>query len=150
MDIIYNIFMMDYDIILDTNVVYSGLYSTTGPSFKLLSYIGLDRFGLHVSVPLVLEYEEILKQKSQTLGLTFSDIEDFVDYLCASSECHQLYYSWRPCLSDPDDEMLLELAVGSNSDFIVTHDIRHFKGIHGFHARAIRPGDFLKLIGGQS
>lgn len=147
LEINYNIIMRKYDIILDTNILFSGLYSRRGASYKVLSYIGLDKFNLHISVPLALEYEEILKSKTKELGLNISDIDDFLDFICASAQTSSLYFSWRPCLNDPDDEMLLELAVSSNADFIVTHNIRHFKHIHGFQVRGITPGDFLKLIG---
>ena len=117
--------------------------------YKILKNIGLGKFNLHISVPLIFEYEEILKLKAKDLGLSLSDVDDFLDFICANSECHALYFSWRPCLNDPDDEMVLEAAVESDSDFIVTHDMRHFKGIHGFNVRGIKPGDFLNLIGGN-
>jgi predicted nucleic acid-binding protein len=42
--------------------------------------------------------------------------------------------------------MLLELAIAANARFIVTYNIRHFKGIHGFNVRAIKPSEFLKLL----
>jgi len=45
--------------------------------------VGTDCFDLHVSVPLVLEYEEVLLRYREELGLTQDDVADVVDALCA-------------------------------------------------------------------
>lgn len=136
-----------YDIILDTNVIFPALYSNKGSSHKLLSLIGKGLFSIHLSVPLVLEYEEKLKEKRNKLGLSLSDIEDVIDYLCSSGIRHNdINFFWRPCLNDPDDEMILELGIHSKSDFIVTHNIKDFKKVKGFRIRAILPSDFLRML----
>jgi predicted nucleic acid-binding protein len=95
---------------------------------------------------LVFEYEDVLKRNQKELGLSPEEIDDVLEFLCSVSIPHFLYFSWRPCLNDPDDEMLLELAITANARYIVTHNIRHFKGIRGFNVRAIKPTDFLKLL----
>ena len=43
--------------------------------------------------------------------------------------------------------MVLELAVESRSNYIVTHNIDDFKRTERFNVKAIKPNDFLKLIG---
>lgn len=136
-----------YDIVLDTNVIFSGIYSNRGASFKLLSMIGKKSFNFHLSVPLILEYEEKLKEKRKMLGLSLSDVDDAIDYFCVAGICHnEINIFWHPCLNDPDDEMILELAIHSKSDFIVTHNIKDFKKIKGFRIKAIRPNDFLQTL----
>jgi putative PIN family toxin of toxin-antitoxin system len=134
------------NIVLDTNILFSGLFSQDGASYSLLSRIGKGEFNIHVSVPLVFEYEDVLKRNQKELGLTGTDIDDFLDFLCSVSIPHFLYFSWRPCLNDPDDEMLLELAITSDARYIVTYNIKHFKTIRGFNVKAIKPFDFLKLL----
>jgi predicted nucleic acid-binding protein len=49
-------------------------------------------------------------------------------------------------LRDPDDEFILELAVASQADFIVTHNIQDFRGSETFGIRAVTPGEFLRRI----
>ena len=39
-NIIYNTIMAKYDVVLDTNILFSGLYSQEGSSYVLLSEIG--------------------------------------------------------------------------------------------------------------
>lgn len=138
--------MGEYDIILDTNVVFSGLKSKLGASYKLLSLIGRGSFAIHLSVPLVLEYEEKLKEKRKLLGLSTEDIDDFVDYLCSVGQRHSdVNIFWRPCLNDPDDEMILELAIHCGADYIVTHNLRDFRMVKGFKITAITPNEFLRM-----
>ena len=55
-------------IVIDTNVLVSAQRSKRGASSKLMSLIGTGLFDLHVSVPLVLEYEEVLLREELRLG----------------------------------------------------------------------------------
>ena len=134
-------------VVLDTNVIASALRSRRGASFKVLSLIGTDRFELCVSVPLIVEYESVAKRFSRTLGLSHSDIDDILDYLCSVAEHRQIFYLWRPFLKDPGDDMVLEVAVEGEVDFIVTHNIRDYEGIEKFGIKAITPQGFLRRIG---
>ncbi|TKX71834.1 putative toxin-antitoxin system toxin component, PIN family, partial [Halorubrum sp. GN11_10-6_MGM] len=115
-------------VVLDTNVLYSGLRSRRGASFTLLSLLGSDRFEIHLSVPLVLEYEEVLRDRKHDLELTETDITDAIDYLCRIGRHHEIHFLWRPRLKDPDDEMILELAVEAGCDCIVTYNKDDFPG----------------------
>ena len=84
---------------------------------------------------------------SRVIGLSYSDIDDIIDFLCHVAKRQDIFYLWRPFLRDPMDDMVLELAVASNSGFIVTYNIRDFTGIEQFEIRAINPQQFLKKIG---
>jgi len=64
----------------------------------LLSLVGKDKFELFLSVPLVLEYESVAKRQSRQIGLTHSDIDDVLDYLCHIGVHRQIHYLWRPYL----------------------------------------------------
>ena len=44
--------------------------------------------------------------------------------------------------------MVLELAVASKSNFIVTYNKTDFKGSEDFGIKALTPKEFLKKIGG--
>ena len=134
-------------IVLDTNVLIAGLRSRNGASFQLLSLIGESAFELNVSVPLVLEYEEVAKRESRALGLTHGEIDDVLDYLCAVATHREIYFLWRPVLRDAADDMVLEVAVEAGCDIVVTHNVRDFVGAERFGVRTLTPGEFLKRIG---
>ena len=112
-----------------------------------MSLVGTGSFQISLSVPLVLEYESVAKRISEDIGLTYSDIDDVIDYLCHVAKRQDIFYLWRPFLRDPMDDMVLELAVASSSDFIVTYNIRDFTGTEQFGIQAITPKQFLKEIG---
>ena len=118
---------MSHLIVIDTCVFISALRSRNGASFKLLSLVDSQKFTFFLSVPLVLEYESVAKRMSRGLGLTHSDIEDIIDYLCTVGNHRKIHFLWRPNLKDPGDDFVLELAVESVCDYIVTHNIKDFK-----------------------
>ena len=134
-------------IVLDTNVLYAGLRSRRGASFRLLETVGTGLFELVVSVPLVLEYEEVLRKKARSLGLTFGDVGDVIDYLCNVAKKRKIFVLWRPFLKDPDDDMVLELAVEAGCDRIVTFNRKDFAGIEKFGIQAVTPGEMLRELG---
>ncbi|MBD3423093.1 MAG: putative toxin-antitoxin system toxin component, PIN family [Candidatus Latescibacteria bacterium] len=134
-------------IVIDTNVFVTALRSRRGASFKLLTLLGKDKFVISVSVPLVIEYEGAAKRISRSLGLNYSDIDDILDYLCSVSEHRKVHFLWRPFLNDPNDDMVLELAVESQSDYILTYNVKDFQGSEEFGVKVITPKDFLKMTG---
>ena len=98
-------------------------------------------------MPLVLEYEATAKKHLRATGLSVSDIDAIVDYICDVAKHYKIYYLWRPFLSDPKDDMVLELAVVSTANPIVSYNGADFKRIEKFGLGAIKRGDFLKEIG---
>ena len=134
-------------IVIDTNVVIAAQRSKRGASSRLMSLIGTGRFDLHVSVPLMLEYEEILLREEVRLGLTSQDVDDLLDAICALAEHHQIHFLWRPFLQDEKDEMLLELAVASSCGYLVTYNKRDFRGAEKFGIRVVDACEFLQVIG---
>jgi putative PIN family toxin of toxin-antitoxin system len=134
-------------VVIDTNVLIAAQRSQRGASSKLMSLVGTGRFDIHVSVPLVLEYEEVLIRQRLQLGLTQADVADIVDALCALATPHEIYFLWRPYLHDRKDELILELAVAARCDYIITYNKRDFSGVETFGIRVIDPRTFLQEIG---
>ena len=134
-------------IVIDTNVLVAALRSKRGASYKLLNIINSEKFSIHISVPLVLEYEDVAKRLLEDIPLTEQDVDDILDYLCAVAQRHQIFYLWRPFLKDPKDDMVLELAVTANCDFIVTYNKRDFQGAERFGLRVVTSKEFLEEIG---
>ncbi len=134
-------------IIIDTNVLLSALYSRRGASFKLISLVGQGYFDIVLSVPLFIEYKSIIKRNRSKIKLSDEKINDILNYLCLVSEHHEIYYLWRPFLRDPKDDMILELAVTARCKYIVTYNIRDFKGVEKFGIKVLSAKDFLNKIG---
>lgn len=139
--------MAKHRIVIDTNVIVTALRSRNGFSFKLLSIIDDSRFEVSISVPLILEYEDALKREKSKIKLSKSDINDIIDYICLIADKRKIFYLWRPYLKDPKDDMVLELAVESESKYIITFNKKDFEGTAKFGIEVITPKEFLKLIG---
>lgn len=135
------------EIVIDTNVLVAGLRSRRGAAFYLLTLVGSGHFGLNLSVPLVMEYEEVLLRPGSTIPLPPSALEDIIDYHCAAARHHRIFFLWRPFLKDPRDDMVLELAVAANCQFIITYNLRDFTGCERFGIQALKPVEFLRHIG---
>jgi putative PIN family toxin of toxin-antitoxin system len=133
-------------IVIDTNVLVAALRSRRGASFKLVSVLPSDEFSIAISVPLVLEYEDALK-RLESPAITEQDIGNFVDFLCKIGHHQEIFLLWRPFLSDPSDDHVLEVAVAAGFDAIVTYNKRDFKGIERFGLRVLDPREFLSEIG---
>jgi putative PIN family toxin of toxin-antitoxin system len=139
---------MPIQIVIDTNIFVSALRSKSGASFKLLALVGASKlFETNLSVPLVLEYEDVANRQSHINGLSAQDISDILDYLCSVANRRQIYFLWRPFLKDPKDDMVLELAVEAQCKYIISFNKRDFAGIEKFGLRVLAPQEFLKEIG---
>ncbi len=134
-------------VVLDTNILEAAFRSKRGASFAVLSMVGKGRFEIAVSVPLVLEYEDVLLREVSETGRTEATVRDLLDFLCAVGKRQLIFFQWRPTLADPGDDMVLELAVAAGCDAIVTHNRRHFRGVHRFGIRVLSPAQFLGEIG---
>ena len=133
-------------IVLDTNILYAGLYSSKGASFKVLQAIEKDRLKMVISTTLFFEYEDVLKRYKSVLGLSDGEIDKLLDYFCLKSEHQKIYFLWRPQLPDPKDDHILELAVASGTSIIVTYNAKDFKGIASFGVRLITPKELMEEI----
>jgi predicted nucleic acid-binding protein len=98
---------------------------------------------------LVVEYEAVLIRHLHG-GLRPNDVEAFVDYLCHIARRQDIFFLWRPFLKDPDDDMLVEVAVAGQCRGIVTHNIRDFAGVEKLGLRAFTPAEFLLKVRGAS
>lgn len=140
--------MSEYQIVIDTNIFFAALYSKHGASYKLLSRIDSGKFGSHISVPLILEYEDVAKRNLDQISLSAQEVEDIIDYICLVANQQDIFYLWRPFLKDSEDEMVLELAAAARCDFIITFNQRDFVRVEEeFGIGVITPKEFLQKIG---
>lgn len=134
---------------LDTDVLVAAFRSGSGASRQLLHAALDQRFELLLSVPLMLEYESVLTRPAQLAasGLNSGDVNRVLDDLAVVAKPVRLAYRWRPQLTDPNDDMVLETAVNGNADAIVTFNLRDFQETsRSFACSVIPPGVALHEI----
>ena len=138
--------MLKIQTILDTNIIFAGLYSAFGASFQVLRAVTAEKIQSVVSVALLFEYEDVLKRNSRKLGLTHWDIDAFLDNMCGLSSFQKIHYLWRPFLPDPKDDHVLELAVASQVKRIATFKGKDFKNVDRFGVQIVSPKLLLEKI----
>ncbi len=139
--------MKKHGFVIDTNILVSGLLSKQGASYKILSLMPTGKFEFHLSVPLVCEYESVLKRSELKLTWTMDEIDELLDIICLLGVKHEIWYLWRPLLQDVGDEFVAEVAVTAQAEAIVTQNTRDFKGMDKFGIKLLTPKEFLQRIG---
>ncbi|HEX3152621.1 MAG TPA: PIN domain-containing protein [Gemmataceae bacterium] len=129
-------------LVLDTSVLIAGLRSSLGASHSLLEMVGQTSFEIGLTTALVLEYESVCMRSLDAIGLTADDVSQMLDYLCQVGRRSAIRFRARPSLPDPGDELVLEAAVASRAEWIVTNNIRHFAdGAARFGIEVLTPKD---------
>jgi putative PIN family toxin of toxin-antitoxin system len=132
-------------VVLDTSVIVAAWRSRLGASFEIVDAIESNLFEIAVSVPLVAEYESALLRHLGR-GQRPEHVEALVDRICEGAVRQEVFFLWRPLLKDPNDDMVVEVAVASQADFIVTHNLRDFGPAKRFGLGVLAPGPFLNHL----
>ncbi len=125
-----------YKVVIDTNVLLSALFSNRGKSYKLIELLGLRgkegiRFNV-VSVPLALEFEEVLlrpKNREKYDYFSHEEIRLIISDIVSVSHRTKLHFLWRPFLKDSFDDKVLETAVNGQAQAIITYNTKDFAGV---------------------
>lgn len=106
-----------------------------------------SRFDFALTIALYTEWQAVLtRPEHMPSGVSVDSALAYLRYLASIAHLQDVHFLWRPFLRDPDDDMVLECAVASGSQYIVTHNIRDFRRVTELTVQAITPADFLKLL----
>ena len=132
-------------VILDTNVLLSGLLSSQGAPGKLLDAWEQKLFTLVACEALIAELREVtarpffrVRLRPSVVALLIAGLRDF------SLFCQGVPSG--PIAPDPKDSYLLALAEASTADFLVTGDKELLSLKHHKSARIISPSAILRLL----
>ena len=144
MYICYHFFMK---IVIDTSVWISTLIKKDSKARELLRLVFQRKLHPQMSEALFREYEDVMERK-KIQNLTplsqFEQNELFEAYL-STCKYNEIYYMWRPNLKDENDNFVVELAVASGAEAIITYNVRDFKNAELiFKHKIITPEDFMK------
>ncbi len=133
-------------VVLDTDVFFSGVMSRQGASRILLRGGLSGRFSWLMSPALFLEYEAVLMRPEnlETLRWDKGEASLLLAGIADAIAPVNLDFVWRPQLTDPADEMVLEIAVNGGVEYLVTFNVRHFlPAAKRFGINTLRPGELL-------
>lgn len=130
-------------IVLDTNILVSGILSPNGPPAAVLRALLTERVTLCFDERIVSEYRDVLTRTKFSFdpGL----VGELIDFLEAGGS-PTLADPLAVTLPDPWDQMFIEVAVSSKADFLVTGNLKHFPETARAGARVVLPRAFLELL----
>jgi uncharacterized protein len=130
-------------IVLDTNVIVSGILKPHSKSAAILRLIAGGSIRLAYDLRLLSEYRDVLLRPA--FNFTLKEVDSFL----AQVEEEGLLVSGKPLkvhLPDPDDEPFLELALSANARAIVTGNRRHFPRERCAGMEILSPSEFLDIL----
>lgn len=133
--------------VLDTNVIVSALRSSQGASFQVLRKLGLGEFRAPVSNALIYEYESVIKRIPEYSN---DQLDDFIRQLARVLTEVQISFRWRPFSQDPGDDLVIECALAGGAEYIVTHNRADFLEADQLGLYARPPGQFLRILSGET
>lgn len=128
------------NIVLDTNVLVSGLLSPFGPCGKIVRMVSSAELTLSFDARILTEYREVL------LRPKFRFEKDKIDALLDHIEHRGRAVASSPLphsLPDYDDEPFLEVAIAAQAVCIVTGNQIHFPPELCLGVTVFSPHDFL-------
>jgi uncharacterized protein len=133
-------------IVLDTNVMVSGLWSPFGPPGKIVGLVAAGALPLLLDERILGEYREVLSRNE--FGFDPEKVESLLLQVEATGE-FVVALPLPERLPDPDDEAFLEVALAAQADFLVTGNLRHFPARVRQGVAVVSPRDFLEALRGR-
>ena len=103
-------------IVLDTNVLVSGLLTPFGSSGEIVRMVSSGKVNLEYDSRILAEYQEVLKRPKFQFDKDL--IELLIDFIKRNGHAVSAEPLIKP-LPDPDDAPFLEVAIEGESEFIL-------------------------------
>ena len=128
-------------IVLDTNVLVSGLLSPHGPPGRIVDLFLDGTVTLLVDDRIVIEYREVLARPRFRFDPADADaVLSFIDVAGERVAARHL----SATVPDPYDLPFLEVAHAGRADALVTGNAKHFRGATAVGVRVLSPAAFMK------
>lgn len=135
--------------VFDTNIWVAALRSRRGASFLVLKALRQRLVIPAVLEALFLEYTEVLKRDEnlQNFWISSEEVDVVLNVIADVCQPVPIYFQWRPQLSDPDDEMVLECAINAQAQAIVTFNTQDFlPAAQLFGIEVVKPGSLVQSL----
>ena len=129
-------------VVIDTNVLVSGLLSPFGPPGVIVGLIAAGRLRPCYDARILAENNEVLRRPA--FPFRGNEVTALMAQICAGGEL----ITAEPLpvrLPDPDDEPFLEVAASAIVEFLVTGNLKHFPRDRLQGVRVVSPRKFLDV-----
>ena len=135
------------NVVIDTNVWISALIAHEGVSREIIRLSLQEKITPQISTSLFMEYEAVMNREKikELCYLTKHEQEELFQAFLSTCKWNKIFYLWRPNLGDKNDDFLVELAIASNSEVIITDNKKDIKfGELHFDFKVLTPKEFLQ------
>ena len=130
-------------IVLDTNVLVSGILAPNGPPAAILRALLTEREALCFDERIVSEYRDVLTRAKFSFDRAL--VDELIGFL-ESAGSPTLAAPLAVELPDPWDQMFIEVALSGRADFLVTGNLKHFPEQARAGVRVVSPREFLDVL----
>jgi putative PIN family toxin of toxin-antitoxin system len=128
-------------VVLDTNVIFSALYSrNSNPPSILVDMALKSKFSLYISIATLEEYDEVFHRPKYEKLISKCEADDLIRIIKTTSKHLNPPISTTPQFIDEADRKFYDLAKAANA-YLVTGNKKHFPK----EDNIITPTDFLKI-----
>ncbi len=131
-------------IVLDTNVLVSGLLTPFGGPARVIDQVVSTDLQVAFDDRILAEYEDVLTRPE--FGFTKHHVEALIDHI----KLNGVQVSARPLnpqeIPDPSDLPFAEVALTANADFLVSGNAEHFHFLADHRVKVVSPADFIAAI----
>ncbi len=148
-------------VVFDTNILIRAFISPHGASGKCLELVRRKEIVLCVSDDALDELEDVIDRPSirKAARIDYAEQKEFfLDEITRLAYFTETVDSWFELLRDPDDEFVIDLALSSEADYLVSTDrdlLDLMTGIDDVSKefrqkfrklKVVRPDEFLQII----
>ena len=130
----------------DTSVLITALRSSNGAAAETVRLALRGELTALMDLKLACEYRDVAlrPEQLQVSGKSQAETAAILDALEAIAEPVYVALQHRPLSPDPNDDMVLDVAINGNADAIVTNNTKHFRNAaERFHLDVLTPAELL-------
>lgn len=128
-------------VVIDTNVLVSGLLSPYGKPADILRLVISGKIQFCYEARTISEYREVLLRPK--FGFDRDKIEIILDYIENFSEIVTTI-PLKNSLHDPDDNPFLEVAINGQVKYLITGNILHYPKGYCEDIPVVTPSEFIE------
>ncbi|MCE9624695.1 MAG: putative toxin-antitoxin system toxin component, PIN family [Deltaproteobacteria bacterium] len=130
--------------VFDTNVYISGLLFKGGVPSRLFDLARDKRFSLYLSPEILEEFRAVLRMKFE---MSLHETDRLVRWIESAAQIVYPIRKIQLVKVDEPDNRILECALESSSEYLVTGDKKHLLRLkHPFGFKIVSPADFYSLL----
>lgn len=136
-------------IVFDTSSLITALRSSKGAAAEVLRLVLLEKIVILMDYKIASEYRDVALRPEHLAAAQRSaeSVLSLIASLEGLAEPVQVINKPRPLSSDPNDDMILDVAINGQTDVIVTQNARHFTtAARRYGIKVMAPAELLEAL----